>query len=326
MGKWLPNARRDFPGNDAGPMNGSGAKRELFHSTEGGSISGAVAAYVTNNSWPTITVDIPLREIQQHLPLEVAARSLRNLSSDPGPTNSEGTILVQIEIVGFAKDPSSMADEAGWRWFGAEVVRPIADMCGVPIESTVKWVSYPDSYGAGKGQRLEDDAFRAYQGLFGHEHADENVHGDPGAIPINWILEGARGGDWFDMATKQDLMAVLDEWATVNKVNGGTEKVEELVGWTHWQTYFTYTLGDRLPTICATHDDPNRWFAMNLAGRFGPFTAQECEDLVTDGLAAYAQDTNPSWRAHMCHQWVMDMVPLIYEHIPVEPDPATPNP
>jgi len=190
---WLAKAER-ITGNSAGTMNGDGSRKLLLHATEGGSIAGAVGAYTTNNSWPHLTVDCPERRIVQHLPLDVPARSLRNAAGGQ-ETNRDGKILVQIEMVGFAGTPATIGSKADLEWFGREVVAPIARLTGVPLTSTVRWVAYPASFGKQAAQRLHGSDWDNYSGVCGHQHADENDHGDPGAIDIATILSAARGED-----------------------------------------------------------------------------------------------------------------------------------
>lgn len=181
-------------GNSAGSMNGSGARRLLLHSTEGSTIEGAVAAYRKNNSWPTLTVDCGRRRVVRHLPDTVAARSLRNA---PGgvETNREGDVLIQVELVGFAERPESIGDAAALDWFGRTVVGPLCARNRIPLTSTARWAPYPASYGVAAPQRLQAAAWRAYNGILGHQHVPENTHGDPGAINISRILAAAKGKD-----------------------------------------------------------------------------------------------------------------------------------
>lgn len=171
-------------GNSAGPHRAAVTKLVL-HTTEGGSIEGAVAAYVVNNSWPHLTVDSRSLRVCQHLPYDVAARSLRNL---PGgvETNTQG--VIQIEVVGRAAEPAGI----NWEWVGREVAGPVCADTGIPVQSTVTWVAYPESYGQFAAQRLGFNQFLAYAGILGHEHVPENDHGDPGAIPIGTLLAAAQ--------------------------------------------------------------------------------------------------------------------------------------
>lgn len=176
-------------GNSAGPYS-SPVDKFLFHTTEGSSIAGAVAAYRAKNSWPHLTVDARIGrtpEITGHLDLDVAARSLRN---KPGgvETNTDG--IVQIEVVGNAANPSAI----DWAYIGREVVGPICHTLGIPIHSTVRWVPYPASYGLFASQRLSQAEWTAYRGLLGHEHAPENcVQADTPVLTadLRWVPAGS---------------------------------------------------------------------------------------------------------------------------------------
>lgn len=173
-------------GNDAGghvvPVT-----KLLIHDTEGSSISGAVAAYKANNSWPHLTVDCRFGKTPWrvgHLDLGVAARALRN---EPGGVETNRAGVIQIEVVGFATMPADI----DWAWFGKHVAWPICQATGVPWSSTVPWFGYPASYGKAALQRLSPADWTAYRGILGHQHVPENSHGDPGAIPIDLVLAAA---------------------------------------------------------------------------------------------------------------------------------------
>lgn len=200
---WLRQAEQVI-GNSAGSMNGDGSRKLLLHSTEGSTIEGAVAAYRANNSWPHLTVDCPRRRIVQHLNLTVAARSLRNTPGGADQTNRDGDILVQVEMVGHAGTPTDLGSPEDLTWFGREVVRPVCVGLHIPMRTSVRWVSYPASYGTTADQRLSPAAWDAYSGLLGHQHAPDNSHGDPGSIDIAWILRAA---------TEEDDDVTIDELA-----------------------------------------------------------------------------------------------------------------
>lgn len=202
---WLRQAEQVI-GNSAGSMNGDGSRKLLLHSTEGSTIEGAVAAYRANNSWPHLTVDCPRRRIVQHLNLTVAARSLRNTPGGADQTNRDGDILVQVEMVGHAGTPTDLGSPEDLTWFGREVVRPVCVGLHIPMRTSVRWVSYPASYGTTADQRLSPGAWDAYSGLLGHQHAPDNSHGDPGSIDIAWILRAATEED--DMTTDELLKAL----------------------------------------------------------------------------------------------------------------------
>jgi hypothetical protein len=176
------------PGNSAGPFTSPRIKF-LIHTTEGTSIEGAVGAYRANNSWPHDTVDFMFGHnyrICHHLSYDVAARSLRN---KPGGVQTNTAGVIQVEVVGFATRP----DQIDWRAFAIDYLGPRCRQLNIPIQSTVTWVAYPASFGESAPQRLSGAAWLVYRGVLGHEHATENDHGDPGAIPITLILAAAQG-------------------------------------------------------------------------------------------------------------------------------------
>jgi hypothetical protein len=186
---WLPNAEQII-GNSAGSMNGDGSRKILLHSTEGSTIEGAVGAYEDNNSWPHLTIDCRRRRIAQHVAFGMAARALRNEAGGV-ETNRDGSILVQIELVGFAGDPGSIGALVDLDWLGG-VIAQIARATGVPLFNSLTWAPYPNSYGTHAAQRLSGPVWDRYSGLVGHQHVPENSHGDPGAIDITRILTAAR--------------------------------------------------------------------------------------------------------------------------------------
>ncbi len=189
-------------GNSAGPYT-TAVSKVVLHTTEGGTIEGACAAYETSNSWPHVTVDCRFGKgyrVCGHLGYDVAARSLKNKSGGV-ETNTAGCI--QIEVVGYATKP----EEIDWAWLGAEIIGPMCRDFGIPVESSVRWVAYPDSYGEKAPQRLFGQDWLAYSGILGHQHVPENSHGDPGLIPINSLLNAAQQED--DMPLSQaDLDAI----------------------------------------------------------------------------------------------------------------------
>jgi hypothetical protein len=199
-------------GNSAGPHEAP-VEMLLLHTTEGESIKGACSAYRLNNSWPHLTIDCMFGHDYTrcgHLDLEVAARSLRNLAGGV-ETNREG--VIQIEVVGFAAHP----EDIDWWWLGVNVVGPLCREMGIPISSSVPWVAYPASYGLTAPQRLSGAAWTFYRGILGHQHAPENLHGDPGRIPIAALLEAASGDtappdseDLFTMGQYEDIMAAIN--------------------------------------------------------------------------------------------------------------------
>lgn len=185
MELWYPPASRSaLAPVDAGSFTGGGRKG-LFHTTEGVTAASAIASYRSSGSWPHFTASYEggTFRIWQHIPIDRAARSLVHLA---GHVETNRNNVIQIELVGSAaqppSDPGYLAGIATWmQWVEANF--------GVPHRCTVTFKPYPASYGANNGVRLSEPAWNAYAGWLGHEHAPENLHGDPGALNIQALLQ-----------------------------------------------------------------------------------------------------------------------------------------
>jgi hypothetical protein len=175
------------PGNSSGAYIGVGGWKLLLHTTEGASVAGAVAAYRTNNSWPHFTVSPKERRRVQHLHLEGAARALRN---QPGGVETNRARVIQVEIVGFAGQMPGYFTAAEWDWLRVQVLDPIFAawpmIARVPVDG---FHAYPPPMRLGSEPwRMSGPNWLAFSGVVGHQHAPENFHGDPGAIPIDLLL------------------------------------------------------------------------------------------------------------------------------------------
>lgn len=165
-------------------------EKVLWHTTE----SAGWPAYPTFA--PHLTVDPVLRQIRQHMPLNRSASTLADPSSTAVLENRDN--VVQIEIVGYCDPARASSSKHISKWGDAEyqflagVAAWFWREWGVPLTSTVRWVSYPASYGVGASQRLSGPAYDAYRGHLGHQHAPGNSHGDPGNIDIVRLLRFAR--------------------------------------------------------------------------------------------------------------------------------------
>lgn len=173
----------------------------LWHSTEGRSLPD----YDGGASAPNFTAvpDFKNKKIiwYQHFGVDTSARALVN---KPGGAETNRLNVVQVEITGTC-DPATHAkwsryehlytpELPDWaiRDFAA-FSRWLSDKHGVPMTAGVEFMAYPASYGDSR-VRMTADEWSAYKGHCGHQHAVENTHGDPGAFPIQRILEMARGG------------------------------------------------------------------------------------------------------------------------------------
>jgi len=158
----------------------TGRPKLCWHSTEGSSIDGAIAAYRAGGSAPHFTIDPGRDRIVQHISVHKAARALKHPN---GTVETNRAHTVQVEIVGFAKDMGRLsgAELASL----ARLARWIERHADVPSRSTVEFVPFP----GGVPKRLQGQGWLDYSGHCGHMHVPGNDHEDPGALPIKKILD-----------------------------------------------------------------------------------------------------------------------------------------
>lgn len=220
---YYPKAnRKQWQPNLAGGATFTRVEKLLLHTTETQGWPGypGFAPQLTYNPWT--------HEWRQHMPLTRSATTLE----DPSWTNvrENRDNIIQVEIVAYC-DPNyarkyghdiHKIDEQAKKDLG-EFAKWLHDNAGLNLESTVKWVDYPQSYGRNASQRLSGPEFNAYKGILGHEHASGNVHGDPGKIDIEAILKYAKVGTQKSKATKKAWSGYL--WTLKNaEAYDGTRK------------------------------------------------------------------------------------------------------
>lgn len=231
----------DAPGRGSGSYT-SPLDKATLHSTEGGSIEGAIAAYRQHSSWPHKTVDYRKgrRRVALHVDLAQAARALRNTAT-PGETNRDGTI--QYELVGNAASILSQYDEADWLALGADVIGPDCRRMGIPLICSVTMPTYPPPNGERLGRestRLTRAEMDRTTGLVAHANWPENTHGDPGPLTaphyrggtvsaVDLILEGA--GATTKPPIQEDEMPTAEEIAEALRPVV-REEVGRAIGWT----------------------------------------------------------------------------------------------
>jgi hypothetical protein len=190
---------QDEYGGDAMEVN-----TVVWHSTEGPSIT----SYSGGSMAPNLTVvpDLKSKKLvwYQHFNIDTSSRALVNLT---GGVQTNTLNVVQVEFVGTC-DPRT---HERWTREGiAHLYTPelpdwaidgLADFCrwmhdnhGVPLTDQVTFKAYPDSYGSSNGVRMSFAKWEAYRGHCGHMHVPENLHGDPGAFPMDKILSRAAQG------------------------------------------------------------------------------------------------------------------------------------
>lgn len=175
---WYPSAIKTIIGNSGGSYTG-GPFKGLLHTTEGSSASGAIGAFRSNNSWPHFLIDYA-GKVWQFLDTGVGARALRNLS---GGVQTNRDSVIQVEVVGFAGKPNE---------------HPAVQMDA--LLALMKWVEqiagvkpkgpgrpFATAYGQ-NSLRFTNAEWDNFDGWLGHCHCPENLHWDPGAINIDYLL------------------------------------------------------------------------------------------------------------------------------------------
>ena len=225
----LPGAeydRKAFTGS--GPHPGD-VYTLTWHSTESGpgSIEGARASLHANRAESNLLVEPRAaakggRRVIQLVDLNRSSKSLRNTAT-AGQTNKAGTI--QAEVIMRAGDPTADMTEDDWRWLG-RVGGEASRLVGIPIQVPIPFHQYPPEDGHRLGREpwrtLDDTDNAGIQGWVGHQHWQENVHGDPGAwstpvakygnrSPLDLMLEGAGATTEDIDMTKDELLAILND-------------------------------------------------------------------------------------------------------------------
>lgn len=168
----------------------------VLHSTEGSSLDGAVATLKARGVPSHDVVDVREREIVQLVSYDRPAKALLNR---PGgvETNNRGGVI-QVEIVGFASRSTAEAarrpegpilpefDDDELAWLG-QYLRDVCTRRKIPFVFPCPFRPYPQSYGA-NGVRLSFERWLRVEGVIGHQHVPENVHGDPGALDVARLI------------------------------------------------------------------------------------------------------------------------------------------
>jgi hypothetical protein len=177
---WLPDAMLEIPAVN-GPRFRPFPWRGVLHTTEGGTLAGAIATFKATNFWPTLTIEANTLSVVQHYSLSAGARALSDHA-----TVENAARCVQIEIVGFAAQSPAWAPEQ--LAFIRDVMRSIEDLVPIPRLAPrpfrdLAGVSAP-------GHRMTVDEWQRFSGWCGHQHVPGETHWDPGAIDIAALLAG----------------------------------------------------------------------------------------------------------------------------------------
>lgn len=229
----------------------------VWHTTEGTSLPSYDGGSMAPNFTAVPNFAAKRLEWYQHFDFDVSSRALVNAA---GGVETNTLNVCQVELVGTC-DPSSHR-----KWGSTPhlytpelpdwVIRDLAafakwahDNHGVPLTSDVTFKAYPGSYGTSNGVRMSAAKWNSFNGHCGHQHVPENLHGDPGLIPMAAILTAAKGGTTPPQEDPVTDTAFTSVWKTDNSIPAGsTEKNPDNKFWTA-QTYLTGTFENGVSTL-----------------------------------------------------------------------------
>jgi hypothetical protein len=161
----------------------------VLHTTEAEKYFPNNANYYGHQLWPHATLAfnqaLGIWEIYNHLPLTRSSACMRNLVGGV-ETNRDGCI--QIEIAWKAQNGQNLPREA--LDLLAEWLLWVRQETGITLKFVDDFHFYPPENGIQLGKepwRLRGAKFDNFVGILGHQHADENVHGDPGKIDTKYL-------------------------------------------------------------------------------------------------------------------------------------------
>lgn len=195
---WRPGHR------DGGTMVG-GPPRLVIHTSEGRTGPGALTALqnglLAKRFAYHLGVDLPTRSVDQYVPFDRAASTLRNYGRVQ--TNRQGSACIQVCLTGRSAQIHTIpADDL--RWLGREVLYPIMKAYSIPevwatfvgLEAGV--IATPTA-----PQRFTADQWVRFSGVCGHQHVPDNDHWDPGRLDVVTIRQGFYQAVELEAAAKE---------------------------------------------------------------------------------------------------------------------------
>jgi hypothetical protein len=284
-----------------------------WHTTEGTSLP----SYAGGAEAPNFTAkpDFAAKRLvwYQHFDFDTSSRALVNLA---GGVETNTLNVCQVEIVG-TSDPTT---HEKWRTAGYAhlftpelpdwAIRDLAafakwahDNHGVPLASDVTFKAYPGSYGTSNGVRMSAAKWQSFTGHCGHQHVPENLHGDPGLLPMAAILTAAKGGT--TPSQEDDVALTVDDIAKVAAaVYAKLLKTDDVLAapadasdyatnkfWT-WQTHIqdvttrVRDLGKKVDGLSAVELTDSQVATLAAAVAANPALAERIAELVAVKLAA----------------------------------------
>jgi peptidoglycan hydrolase-like protein with peptidoglycan-binding domain len=287
------NRTAQFYGDRMSAVNFSFIRAVVLHSTETSGMPG----YQGGASAPNLTAipDFTNKKLvwRHHWRLNQSARALVH----PSGVQTNNSNVVQVELVGTTArgGPGLFIPDAP-EWWEDELAKFLAFMhqqWGVPLTSSVRWKSYPASYGTSNGVRLSASSWLAYKGVLAHQHVYGNDHGDVWLDKIKRILAKA-GGAVVDPPTRPDPPNTFSPFPLpagwwFGPANGGRNSISGMFTYknklTPWQLQMK-----------------KRGWTLSADGVYGPQTAktakafQSEKNLVADGLVG-RQTWDAAWTA-----------------------------
>jgi hypothetical protein len=147
------------------------AKKITLHSTE----TAVKPNWVQQQSGiPHFTINLKMGNCWQHLPLDMAAYTLKGGTHSP---NSDSGVNIQIEVIGYTRDAPNWSDEEYARL--RLLCEWIAVNTGVPVDVPFPFVN-PKRQGWSQWEQAS--------GIVGHVHAPYNTHTDITGLDVDRLL------------------------------------------------------------------------------------------------------------------------------------------
>lgn len=155
--------------------------------------NGGVAPHLSLRIWLNKDGSLAKYAWRQHFPFNRTARAVRNLSGGV-ETNNSTQGVIQVELAGTC----GWAKNVKPNWSDPDQLRKIAEpliefivFCneklGIELVAPYKFYKWN-----GSGHRMTSYEWLKFKGICGHQHVPENIHIDPGAIDIDWLLKEAK--------------------------------------------------------------------------------------------------------------------------------------
>lgn len=186
MELWHPTAIQVIPSSYTGSLLSS-FEKQVIHTTETEKYTPSKVSYYGHQLWPhaTLAQINNVWTLFQHLPLNRSSACMRNLVGGV-ETNRDGCIQIEIAYTaGKGQELPTGGLNKLYEWLSW-----VGRKTEIPFHFVDDFHYYlpENNYQLGKEPwRLRGAAWDSFRGILGHQHADENVHGDPGKINVAYL-------------------------------------------------------------------------------------------------------------------------------------------